>query len=283
LTDTALTKLESTKLDELKLIIKEGMAAFYTIGEALKEIRDGRLYKEIFGTFEDYCQLRWGMERRHAYRLIESFDVKENLCPMGHILPANERQVRPLTSLEPEQQQEAWQRVLDTAPTTDEGDRLITAKIVEQAVSEVLSVEEEEPVSYDEDSPSPYYDEEEGEESEDDYEPVVIEESIPDRAEKKFKETGVALANLKRSLRELSKENIGVFINTSLTGRVVRELKDALKNAIPSHECPKCQTAGCMMCKELGYITESRFKESLPADDEMETNQEAGQLLVAVN
>ena len=106
-------------MQTLEKVIQEGLTTFYEVGKSLKEIRDGGLYKEVFGTFEDYCQQKWGMERRHAYRLIESSDVKDNLCPVGHILPANERQVRPLTSLEPEQQQEAWQRVLVNVPATD--------------------------------------------------------------------------------------------------------------------------------------------------------------------
>jgi len=43
-----------------------------------------------------------------AYRLIESAKVLNTLTPIGVKLPQTESQVRPLTSLEPEEQVEAW-------------------------------------------------------------------------------------------------------------------------------------------------------------------------------
>ena len=48
-------------------------------GLALMEIRDGRLYRAEFGTFEEYCNQRWGWERAHAYRLIDAAQVVENV------------------------------------------------------------------------------------------------------------------------------------------------------------------------------------------------------------
>lgn len=75
-------------------------------GNALLAIRDKRLYREQYGTFEEYCRGRWGLGRAHAYRLIEGASVIANLSPMGDILPTSERQARALTRLEPEQQRE---------------------------------------------------------------------------------------------------------------------------------------------------------------------------------
>ncbi len=138
---TALTKVESKKLDAQLDIVRNGIVTFFEVGKALKTIRDETLYRETFSTFEDACQHWFGYERRHSYRLIESFDVRDNLCPMGHILPTNERQIRPLTRLEPEQQREAWQEVLDRAPETEDGHKLITAKVVSEVVSEMFPKE----------------------------------------------------------------------------------------------------------------------------------------------
>ncbi len=40
------------------------------------------------------------MERAYSYRLIEAAQVMDTVSPIGgHIQPANERQVRPLTKL----------------------------------------------------------------------------------------------------------------------------------------------------------------------------------------
>ncbi|MYW04111.1 hypothetical protein GT354_38685, partial [Streptomyces sp. SID3343] len=37
--------------------------AFWAAGKALNVIRDARLYRARFETFEDYCLTRWGMQR----------------------------------------------------------------------------------------------------------------------------------------------------------------------------------------------------------------------------
>jgi hypothetical protein len=99
---------------------------------ALFRIRDGRLYRASFDTFEDYCQARWSMSRRHVNRLIEASAVAENLGPMGPKLES-ERQARPLGRLEPEEQKQAWDLAVESAP-----DGKPTAKQVE-AAAEVVS------------------------------------------------------------------------------------------------------------------------------------------------
>lgn len=43
---------------------------FVEIGLALATIRDRRLYRAEFRTFEEYCRERWGFSRRRAYQLI---------------------------------------------------------------------------------------------------------------------------------------------------------------------------------------------------------------------
>jgi hypothetical protein len=103
-------------------------------GMALIEIRERKLYRDVLGydTFEMYCKERWDFKRAHAYRLIDSAIVLENVSPIGDIKPTSESQARPLTKLEPEQQKEAWQKVIDIAPQGK-----ITARLVSKVVSEV--------------------------------------------------------------------------------------------------------------------------------------------------
>jgi len=57
----------------------EGQKAVYRTGMALAEIRDFRLYREGFETFEGYCKDRWDMSKMHAYRLIGSSEVNDAL------------------------------------------------------------------------------------------------------------------------------------------------------------------------------------------------------------
>lgn len=112
----SLTTLETDRLTALEQTIERGLQTFVDVGTALLEIRDSRLYRQTFGTFEDYCRERWGMSRVHAFRMIEAASVANNLLPIGNILPATESQARPLTGLPVDLQREAWQRAVDTAP-----------------------------------------------------------------------------------------------------------------------------------------------------------------------
>ncbi|MFA6271403.1 MAG: MT-A70 family methyltransferase [Candidatus Paceibacterota bacterium] len=127
--ETEITDSELTRLAECEAVIERGLKTFVDVGNALLEIRDSRLYRAEFGTFEDYCKERWGMKRAHAYRMIEAAQVVETLSPMGDILPTSERQARPLTVLEPEQQREAWQYVVNNAPPTG----ITAAQVLEAA------------------------------------------------------------------------------------------------------------------------------------------------------
>ena len=74
---TAITVQESEELttDEererhrLELKVELG---FQEAVKALKELRDKKLYRSTHQTFEDYVIGRFGMQRAHAYRLINA-------------------------------------------------------------------------------------------------------------------------------------------------------------------------------------------------------------------
>lgn len=76
-------------------------AAFWAAGKALQIIRDARLYRVDYATFEAYCEERWGIHRRYADRLIQAWPVAEILSPIGlkkltegqvrELVPVNER------------------------------------------------------------------------------------------------------------------------------------------------------------------------------------------------
>jgi phage N-6-adenine-methyltransferase len=111
-----ITPSEQDDLTRLELVIQAGFQTFVQVGNALMEIRGRKLYRQTHNTFEDYCRERWGIQRAHAYRLIDAAQVIGNLSPIGDILPATESQARPLTSLAPDSQREVWVRAVETAP-----------------------------------------------------------------------------------------------------------------------------------------------------------------------
>jgi hypothetical protein len=136
------------ELGTLESRIEKGLRAFWDIGQSLSQIRDKQLYRQSYKTFDEYCLNRWEMSRRSAYRLIQAALVYENVTrgsqsfvnvihgsqnpetitcgsqsfvnvthgSQNQILPTNERQIRPLVTLPPEKQREAWDKAVSTAP-----------------------------------------------------------------------------------------------------------------------------------------------------------------------
>jgi hypothetical protein len=128
-----LTISERQRLKELETIIENGLQTFVEVGEALAIIRDGELYKEDYDTFESYCRERWGMGRTFAFYQIKASGVVGNLNVHNcERLPQTESQARPLTQLEPEQQQQAWYEAINQS-----NGRQPTAKVVERIVKEI--------------------------------------------------------------------------------------------------------------------------------------------------
>ena len=122
---------ELAQLKAYESIIEHGLKTFTEVGSALMDIRDKRLYRADYETFEDYCRERWSMSRFYAHRIIEAASITTNLLPIGNIIPRTESQARPLASLEPDEEREVWQRVITSVPETE-----ITAARVQKAVDE---------------------------------------------------------------------------------------------------------------------------------------------------
>lgn len=121
--------------------------AFVVIGQALKTIREQRLYRTTHRNFEAYTKDICDMARRTADQYIDAFTVVENVRHGARIncigaemaaenerncaetvnqtvnteaptlpLPANEAQARVLAKLTPEEQITAWKAAVMTAP-----------------------------------------------------------------------------------------------------------------------------------------------------------------------
>ncbi len=141
--DSLLSGEEKARLTELEGEVER---AFEIAGKALREIRDQRLYRGEYGTFEAYCNARFGFKRRQPYHIMKASAIAENLRARDvHIMPIGEYQIRPLAQIkESEKQAQAWECAIKKAhgksPTHEE---------VRAAVKEVLggSVVSSEPSS----------------------------------------------------------------------------------------------------------------------------------------
>lgn len=134
---TGLSLVEAKTLAGHEATIEKGLDTFYEVGAALCAIRDGRLYRQTHDTFEDYCRDRWNISRVHAHRLISANEVREELLPIGNILPTNESQARALASVPKKDRQAVWKKVIDKAPVNSAGQPAITAKMVEETKNEL--------------------------------------------------------------------------------------------------------------------------------------------------
>lgn len=130
-----LSTSEKEMFERMESTIQSHLESFSKAGDALVAIRDGRLYRETHGTFEDYCRERWEMSKTQANRLIAAAQVihniekvKESKDIAEHL---SESAVRPLTGLTPAQQQKVMRKVVEQAPPEVAGRSRVTARLVQ--------------------------------------------------------------------------------------------------------------------------------------------------------
>lgn len=121
--------------------------AFYEAGKALMELRDKRLYRSMYKTFEEYCVHRFGHTRQKSNYLIAAAIVYENLttnCCQKSLdedlttnqappLPTSEGQIRALFKLEPAQQIEVWEQAVE-----ESGGKVPSGRQVKDIVERVM-------------------------------------------------------------------------------------------------------------------------------------------------
>ena len=137
---TSLAELSADELSTLSVyegVIRQGLELFVEVGNALARIRDARLYRAEFATFEDYCRTKWSLSKTHVNRLVQASEIVDDVTPIG-VKPATESQARPLASVPKQDRAEVWQQVVTTAPVDAKTSKpKITAKHVEKVVEQV--------------------------------------------------------------------------------------------------------------------------------------------------
>lgn len=157
---------EERRFSELEKTIAKNFKGFVAVGMALAEIRERRLYRAKYRTFEAYCKYIWDVNRVYAHRLIGAAQVVQNLLPIGNKnnnenlgaiapknnddmsaiadgfddeftphfpLPVNEAQARELAKLEPQEQIDVWK---DLVLRSRDAGAPITALNIKKAVLE---------------------------------------------------------------------------------------------------------------------------------------------------
>lgn len=126
----ALAEDEALERDEYESIIRKGWQTFLEVGRALAKIREKRLYRDQFHTFEEYCRRKWEFSKTHANRLIEAATVADILAPIG-VKVRKESHVRALVWLSPQRIIAAWQKAEQLARGGE-----VTARLIREAAEE---------------------------------------------------------------------------------------------------------------------------------------------------
>lgn len=140
--DGALDAGERADLAACEAAIDGLRLAFWAAGKALQVVRDARLYREQYPTFDAYCVDRWELQRAYADRLIRAWPLAEVLTPIG--VKINEGQIRELLPLADQHGQDAAvavYRELAQAP-----DIRVTAALIRGAVA-VLPADQWDPAA----------------------------------------------------------------------------------------------------------------------------------------
>jgi hypothetical protein len=108
-----LTTFETQALAQHEAVIERGIQTFYEVGTALTDIRDQRLYRAEYGTFEEYAEKRWQMSRPRAYELMAAAEVVSAMADTDVPPPGNERQARELGRIPEPERAEVWAETVE--------------------------------------------------------------------------------------------------------------------------------------------------------------------------
>jgi|ERR1043166_2637309 hypothetical protein len=241
---------KQSRYEVLKEKIRNWWEDRLKIGEALREIRESKLYKDEYQSFEEFCDHEYGLKHSQAYRLIEAAGIKDSIksSPMGDKI-SNERQARALAPVPADQRAEVIERAAEQGP--------ITAKTITEAAEQIVKSE-----------------------------PAKIPK---EKTEKHLDKTGYPipdsiLADWQRAegfrptLNELQKIKLYVEKSLDRSELIFREIgKDTLielqnawnnlKSVLPYAVCPTCQGRNrdnCTVCKGRGWVSEFGYKNWFP-------------------
>ena len=128
--DGQLSTGEQTQLSACESSIGTLRLAFWAAGRALQIVRDGRLYRSAYASFDDYVEQRWDMQRSYAHKLIRAWPLAARLHPMAPGI--NEGQIRELLPVAAEHGEDAAVTVYATLAG---GNVKITAGKLREAIA----------------------------------------------------------------------------------------------------------------------------------------------------
>jgi|MDTC01.3.fsa_nt_gb hypothetical protein len=222
-----ITRKEASRLDDCERKIQEAIRKFSDAGEALKIIREDRLYRSEFASFNAYCKSRWGFTKQRANQLISATKQTSELPNLS-----NEAAAREYARHDEETRNLIRVELLDEEQVTT---RDIQAVVKKQNSPEVVLDGKGDPVT-------------------DSWFLGVLA-------------TGRGVGSITRDLMETVKEvKIEGEWNQYLTGQRAQEFEMTIRNAVaalkwamPHAVCPYCTGSGCQNCHEMGWVNKDTY------------------------
>lgn len=275
-------------------IIESGIRSFLDVGRSLLAIRDERLYKDDYDSFEAYCQGRWKFTRQRAHMYIESTVAVDDLStivdkkieessgnsesrklknqipiPVQIPPPINESQARAIAEAAPDAntRRHIWQAVAINAPKDKAGNPKITASLVKKVAAKITGKSNGKPEPAETATePLPIPPREPGEDATEPQHVLPTDKSgnaIPDRPAlvKAFRSRDLFVSCEKA--REVIHNNCYEIAKLIPEGMKFRDAVDKLMKALfatlrqhePAYVCKGCAGGGCQRCRKRGYTT----------------------------
>lgn len=129
---------EASALAEHEFTISQGLAAFVAVGLALLDIRERKLYRTEFKTFDEYCRRRWNFGARRGEQLMAAAEIAEEMRTSGSgFTLENERQARALAGVPPHLREEVLDRV------KEQGEQLTEQAVTRATIAILEEVREQ--------------------------------------------------------------------------------------------------------------------------------------------
>jgi hypothetical protein len=230
-----LTNIEQNRLDSLEDTISKGMKSFYAVGHALSEIREKRLYRSQYDTFEDYCRDRWQFTASRGRQLMAAVEAIASL-PESAPKPANASQASALAEIDEDIREDVWDAARSNAES--EG-RSVTARDIREAADEHFS-----------DQTGVI-----------DAEFETLGDTNRGTADLAFKLALDAIKEAQDAAEALIKTSAKAWLLTSGSALLkhLRDARDHVRGAKPAGICPSCEGVGCSKCLETGWVNKTRM------------------------
>lgn len=124
---------ETALLSECEETIAAGIMTFAEVGEALLVVRDQKLFRREYATFEDYCVAKWQISRSRAYQLMSAAELVSTFVDKGLPAPSSEALARALAAVPEDDQGTVWTTVVN-------GGEKPTAAAIRAAAEDLSSV-----------------------------------------------------------------------------------------------------------------------------------------------